>query len=137
MGRLTDRIGPRPIIIAGVLACVLGTVPFAFPGANGVLLAAALVVRGFGLSSANLAIMVGAYAGLTPAQIPHASSTTRIVQQLGGSFGTAVLAVLVQTQLTGHTAAVAFSHTFWWATGFAVLAFVPAIALRSSNFDRH
>lgn len=43
------------------------------------------MVRGIGLSSVNMAVMVGAYQDLAPERIPHASSTTRIMQQLGGS----------------------------------------------------
>ena len=50
-GRLTDRIGPRPVILAGMALAALGTVPFALAGAHTseVLLGAALVVRGAGL----------------------------------------------------------------------------------------
>jgi hypothetical protein len=59
----------------------------------------------------------------------HASSTTRIMQQLGGAFGTAVVAVILQSQLTGHPAATAFDTTFTWVFAFTVLAVVPALLL--------
>jgi hypothetical protein len=71
------------------------------------LLANAHVIRGAGLSAVNLAVMVGAFRDLEPAQIPDASSTTRIMQQLGGAFGAATLAVVLQSQLTGATASTA------------------------------
>ncbi|WP_112247391.1 hypothetical protein [Kribbella monticola] len=77
----------------------------------------------------NLAVMVGAFRELEPVQIPHASSTTRIMQQLGGSFGAAVLAVILQRQLAGGSPASAYAHTFWWAIAFTVAALVPALAL--------
>jgi hypothetical protein len=73
--------------------------------------------------------MVGAFRELQPAEIPHASSTTRIMQQLGGSFGAAVLAVVLQRELAGHSVATAYGHTFWWATAFTVVSIVPALAL--------
>jgi hypothetical protein len=105
--------------VAGLLLTALGTLPFATGTGNGLLLAAALVVRGLGMSAANLAVMVGAFQGIAPERVPHASATTRIVQQLGGSFGTAVLAVLLQR---GGGTDLAFAHTFAWTTAFTVVA---------------
>ena len=51
----------------------------------------------------------------------RASTSIRIMQQLGGSFGSAALFIIVQHQLTlhPHTAAglaAAFSTTFWWVS---------------------
>ncbi|MDT7801082.1 MAG: hypothetical protein QOI78_4515 [Actinomycetota bacterium] len=134
-GGLADRLGPRPVVLAGIVLTAAGTLPFALGGqhTNGLLLAIALVVRGAGLSAANMAVLVGAYRDLPPERISHASSTTRIVQQIGGSFGTAVLAVVLQRQLTAHPGAAgqvtAFGHTFAWAVAFAALAVVPALLL--------
>ena len=133
VGGLADRIGPRPVIFLGIGLTVLGTLPFALPDAriSDLVLAAALVVRGVGLSAANIAIMVGAFQGLPAERIPHASSGTRIMQQLGGSLGTAVLAVILQSQLATQSTASAFGHTFGWALGLSVLAVVPALFLPS------
>jgi len=135
-GRLTDKLGPRPVVLAGMLLAALGTVPFALAGArtSEVLLCAALVVRGAGLTAATIAVMVGAFTGLAKEQVPHASSATRILQQVGGSFGTAVLTVILELQLTGpgHGAGLvtAFDRTFWWAIGFTVAGALPALLLR-------
>ena len=128
-GSLSDRFGPKPIVLAGIALTTLGTIPFAIDGAGYLLLGCALVVRGAGLSAINLSVMVGAFRELQPEQIPHGSSTTRIMQQLGGSFGAAVLAVVLQRQLAGHSTSAAYAHTFWWAIGFTVLSIVPAVAL--------
>jgi EmrB/QacA subfamily drug resistance transporter len=128
-GVLTDRIGSRPVVLGGVALTVLGTIPFALNWGSGPALAAALVVRGLGLSSVMLAVMVGAFRDLRPEQIPDASSTTRITQQLGGSFGAAVLAVLLQRQLAGHPAGTAYAHTFGWALVFTAVAILPALLI--------
>jgi len=50
--------------------------------------------------------LVGAFQGLSREQVPHASSVTRIVQYVGGSFGAAVLvAVILDRQIAVHAAA--------------------------------
>src|SRR5581483_11200828 len=99
-----------------------------------VLLTAALLVRGAGQGAVTVPVMAAAYLELRREQIPHASSLTRILQQVGGAFGAAVLAVILQRQLAAHASAsaghaVAFGHTFWWSLGFTALAIVPASLL--------
>jgi MFS family permease len=122
-GKLTDRIGPRPVVLAGMAIAAAGTVPFALAGAHTseLLLSLVLVVRGAGLTTANIALMAGAFTGLPRESVPDASSVTRIMQQVGGSFGTAVLAVI----LVGHS----FQATFWWSVAFTALAVLPAAML--------
>jgi MFS family permease len=131
VGKLTDRIGPRPVTVAGVLLAAVGTVPFALAGArtSSILMAAALVVRGAGLGAATIAVMAGAFQGLSRSDLPHASSATRIMQQVGGAFGAAVLVVILTRQAASQPTVVAFGHTFWWCTGFTVLALAPAMLL--------
>jgi EmrB/QacA subfamily drug resistance transporter len=137
-GKLTDRIGPRLVVLAGVVLAAVGTVPFALAGLHTSywLLGAALVVRGAGLGTATIAVMAGAFQGLSREQVPHASSATRIVQFVGGSFGAAVLvAVILDRQAAAHAAAgatglaTAYANTFWWCVGFTALAMVPAFLL--------
>jgi EmrB/QacA subfamily drug resistance transporter len=127
-GRLTDRIGARWISIAGFAIVAVATVPFALatPATNEVLLMAALLVRGFGLGSVTIPLMSVAFLGLERADVPHASTITRIATQVGGSFGVAVLAVIlhaasVGAQEPGEIAA-AFDRSFWWAIAFACVA---------------
>jgi EmrB/QacA subfamily drug resistance transporter len=137
-GRLTDRIGPRLVVLAGIALAAVGTIPFALAGlhTNYWLLAAALVVRGAGLGLATIAVMAGAFQGLSREQVPHASSATRILQFVGGSFGAAILvAVILDRYAAAHAAAgaaglaTAFAATFWWCTGFTALAVIPALLL--------
>jgi EmrB/QacA subfamily drug resistance transporter len=141
VGKLTDRLGPRPVVLAGTAVAALGTLPFALAGphTSEVLLSVALVVRGAGLGAATIAVMAAAYEGLGRDEIPHASSATRIMQQVGGAFGASVLAVILERQVAAHAAvagaagaaglASAFDGTFWWCLGFTALGLVPALLL--------
>ena len=74
-------------------------------------------------------------------KIPRATSAIRILQQLGGSFGIAILTVVLQRELVIHvhdaaSLAAAYGHTFWWALAFIVLAAVPALMLPGSLAGR-
>lgn len=79
--------------------------------------------------------MASAYIGLSSKQIPHASSTTRIMQQIGGAFGVSVIAIILQNELNSvltpdpAALAVAFDHTFMWTIAFSTLALIPAAFL--------
>jgi EmrB/QacA subfamily drug resistance transporter len=131
-GRLTDRIGPRPIVFVGMVLAVLGTLPYAQVGADTsqLLLGAALVVRGAGLGAVLVPAMTAAYHDLPTEAVPRATSAVRILQQVGASLGTAVLAVILQHQAAAAGGlADAFGNTFWWAVGFTAVAFIPALLL--------
>ncbi len=127
-GRLTDSIGGRWVAIAGFVVLALATIPFALSTetTSTWYLMAVLVVRGFGLGAVFIPLMTGAYVGLQREEMPHASTVTRIAQQVGGSFGVAVLAVILTNAAAGATdlggLADAYDVAFWWATGFTVVA---------------
>lgn len=53
-----------------------------------------------------------AYQDIQPANIPHATINTRLAQQVGASFGTAIVAVALQS-LLAHGEAGAFHGAFW------------------------
>ncbi|WP_405109206.1 MDR family MFS transporter [Paenibacillus sp. FSL K6-1217] len=136
-GKLTDQIGSRPVVLAGTVLTILGTWPLTQLGGDTsyYFLSAVLIVRGAGLGAVFLPVMASAYIGLSSKQIPHASSTTRIMQQIGGAFGVSVIAIILQNELNSvltpdpSAAAVAFDHTFMWTIAFSTLALIPAAFL--------
>jgi MFS family permease len=136
-GTLTDRIGARPIVLVGIVLTAAGTAAYTQVGVhtNEIVLGLSLVLRGAGLGAFTIPVMAAAYLGLRPEQIPHASSVTRIAQQVGGAFGTAILAMILSIAITAHHAAglpgqaTAFGTAFWWSLGFTVIAMIPALLL--------
>jgi EmrB/QacA subfamily drug resistance transporter len=154
-GRLTDRIGGGRVVIAGLVMLMVGTIAFTqvSPGTSFWLLGASLVLRGVGLGFTMMPAMAAAYATLERAQVPSATPMLNVLQRVGGSLGTAVLAVALQreiaAQVGGEAAgggalggasaaarsraagplATAFAHTYWWAMAMTALALVPAVVL--------
>ena len=134
VGKLVARLGARLVTVGSFLLTAVATVPFALAGPHTSLwlLGAALVIRGFGIGTVLVPPMSVAYTDVPPAGIPHATMNTRIAQQVGASFGIAIVAVALQSLLT-HGATSAFQGAFWWAIGITVAALIPAIALPASE----
>jgi EmrB/QacA subfamily drug resistance transporter len=148
--RLADRVGARWIIIAGMLVVAAGAVAFTGirAGTSLALVAGALFVAGLGHGAVLLPAMGAAYQGMPEAEIPAATATFNVVVRVGSSFGTAVLAVVLQqaishripgargglsgaaalrgphalTLLTG-----AFGVSFWWVAAITAAAVIPAL----------
>lgn len=127
-GSWTDRAGPRWVAFTGFSIVALATVPFAFSteGTPDLLLMAVLLVRGLGMGTATIPLASAAYLGLDHGDIPNASIIIPIAQQIGGSFGTAAFAMILQRAAsdakTPEAVTHAFGTTFWWSIGFTVLA---------------
>jgi EmrB/QacA subfamily drug resistance transporter len=140
-GSLSDKIGPRPIVLTGLgMAAAGGAVFTQITGDTSVLLiSAALAVSGAGLGVSLVPALTAALRGLPQHSIAKATTSVRIFQQLGGSFGIALIFVVLQqaiTHITGaagsptaDTLAVPFSHAFWWMLGFTLAAILPAMLL--------
>jgi EmrB/QacA subfamily drug resistance transporter len=123
------------------------------------LLGADLFVFGMGMGAAMMPIMSGAMQTLRKAAVARASTALNILQQVGASIGTAVMSVLLTHALIDRLSAAgggagrgggleaaagvppaareriaplmadAFAHTFWWALGLLLVAFVATFAL--------
>jgi EmrB/QacA subfamily drug resistance transporter len=130
VSRLVSWFGARLVTIASFLLTAAATVPFALAGPRTSLwlLGAVLLIRGFGIGTALVPPISVAYQDIPLADIPHATMNTRIAQQMGAAFGTAIVAVALQS-LLAHGASNAFHSAFWWAIGITVAALVAALTI--------
>jgi MFS family permease len=134
-GKLSDRFGGGPLALAGVIVTTLATIPFGLIGAHTSVasLSVSMLVRGMGIGFAFMPAMAAAFASLQRSELPDATPQLNVLQRVGGSIGTAVLAVVLQRALTGvHTlsgAAAAYGTAFWASAGLTALAIIPCIVL--------
>lgn len=149
VGRLVARFGSRAVVLGGMSLAAVATVGYTMldPRDNTVLLVVCLLVRGVGLGTTLAPALSTGFGSITPEETGRASSALIASIQLGGSVGTALLAIVVQQQLrarlgtSGATASVAtsphlagplvdaFGTAFWVAVGLCLLGAVVALFL--------
>jgi MFS family permease len=134
-GKLTDRWGGGPLALFGVLVTTFASIPFGLIGAHTSIvgLSVAMFVRGMGIGFAFMPAMAAAFASLERSELADATPQLNVLQRVGGSIGTALLAVVPQRELIGaHTiaaAADAYGTAFWVSGAITALAIVPCVIL--------
>jgi len=106
--KLRDRLGPRPLVVAGMLLGAAGMVyltrlDVSSSYAAGIL--PALIATGLGMGLIFSSAMNSATLGVKPADAGVASATVSASQQVGGSLGTALLSSVGASAVSGFIAA--------------------------------
>jgi EmrB/QacA subfamily drug resistance transporter len=133
--RLTERYGGGPVALGGVIVTALMTIPFGLIGAHTSVayLSVVMLFRGAGMGASFMPAMTAAFAALERSEVSHATPQLNVLNRIGGSIGTAILAVvLADGERHAHTAtaaAHAYGTAFWWSAGMAALAIVPCLVL--------
>ena len=154
-GWMTDKLGARLVVSAGLIVAVLGTLAYTDVGADTsyAYLAAALFVLGLGIGSTIMPSMAAAFQTLAREETPRATSALNAIQRIAGAIGTAAMAIVLQRaiadqlpDLHGGIAGLArlsaqqreavapqlahaFATTFWVAVGLIAAAVLPALLL--------
>jgi len=99
-GLLTDRIGPRPVVITGMLLLAIGSVLLAQIQTDSPisLVIGALLLRGFAMGFSMMPTMSAALARVPRQYTSRASSITNSLQRIGSSVGIAVLVTILVAQ---------------------------------------
>jgi EmrB/QacA subfamily drug resistance transporter len=154
-GWLTDRLGARRVVAAGMTLAVLGTVAYTQVGAHTsyAFLAAALLVIGLGLGSTGMPSMAAALQTVPREAIPRATSALHTVLRIAGGIGTVAFAIILQRTISANLPALhggiqalaglsaaerthaapalaeAFGFTFWVAVGLITMALLASLRL--------
>jgi EmrB/QacA subfamily drug resistance transporter len=138
-GAISDRIGRRPLMIAGLALQALG---FAWVAARGSLhtswveLVLALLVAGVGISMALPTVPAAVLNAVPSTQLGKASGINYMAQRFGTVFAIAIgSAVFSAYGHLGNPASVTagFRPALWSTVVFAVLAAVAALAIPASR----
>jgi EmrB/QacA subfamily drug resistance transporter len=142
VGRLVDKVGGGPLAFGGVALTLVAGVPLALIGAHTSLVWLSVVqfVRGIGIGFAFMPAFVAALAALERRELPDASPQLNVLMRVGGSIGTAVLAVVLERAIISAGAhpgpaavAGAYGTAFWWSFGISVAALAPCVWLTLSE----
>jgi EmrB/QacA subfamily drug resistance transporter len=135
-GRITERLGAGRTSLIGGLILAVATIPFVLIGATTpfVVIGAAMLVRGIGIGLSIMPAMTAAFSVLSREQVNDASPQLTVLQRVGGSLGTAIIAVVLQghIQHAAHTRAAlasGFGHTYWWVMAVTLVALLPTLLL--------
>ncbi|WP_125762783.1 MDR family MFS transporter [Companilactobacillus hulinensis] len=138
IGRLTDRIGARWVVLVAIVIAVIGTLPFAYFNAKTAtwIILATLFIRGIAQGGMTIPIMSDAYSGVPSELVSEATTASRMLQNIGGAFGTALLATWIQTQLNGELMTPAHLNSAYQGA-FVVTVIVTVLAVIPAWFLSH
>ncbi|WP_082622357.1 MDR family MFS transporter [Levilactobacillus senmaizukei] len=128
IGKLTDAIGARWVVLVAIVIAIAGTLPFVFFTAHTStwLVLLALFVRGIGQGGLTIPVMADSYTGVPKELVAEATTATRMLQNIGGAVGTAILATVIQHELPSTGMNAAYQTAFMWSVGFIAITAVPA-----------
>lgn len=138
-GALSDRIGRRPIMLAGLALQAVGYLWVAARGSLGtswIELDLALLVAGVGISMALPTVPAAVLDAVAAEELGKASGINYMAQRFGTVFALAIAtAVFTAHGHLGNPSAVTagFRPALWACVGFAVLAAVSGAAIGSSR----
>lgn len=128
IGKLTDNIGARWVVLGAIVIAIVGTLPFVFFTAKTAswLILLVLFIRGIGQGGLTIPVMADSYTGLPKQLVAEATTATRMLQNIGGAMGTAVLATIIQHELPSLGQTAAYQTAFMWSVGFIAITAIPA-----------
>ncbi|WP_088816521.1 MULTISPECIES: DHA2 family efflux MFS transporter permease subunit [Listeria] len=138
IGKMIDQVGAKSVVFISLALSILGTLPFVFvtEQTSMVWLSIFLFIRGLSVGGINLPLMSDAYTGLKDEQIPEASIGVTITENLGASFGTAIIATAVAAVMQGTTPSISASLSGYHA-GFLVSLIALVLIAIPSLFLTH
>ncbi len=135
IGKLIDGIGAKYVVIVSLIISLSGSIPLIFitDKTSMICISIVLFIRGTGVGGVMLPLMSDAYTGIDDKQLPPAGIGINIIENLGSSFGTAIIATVVATVVHGLEPTIANDLKGYHA-GFLVSAVVLAVIFVPSLF---
>lgn len=120
-GRLYNKVGPRLLVVTGLILQAVGTYAFTHLSVdtNGLSLQVWLILRGLGLGCVNTPLQTLALSVVVKRAIARASSLINVTRQVFGAVGVSVLTAYLMQQTLSRGSVIRASVFSGHATGFA------------------
>ncbi len=135
-GNWTDKYGAKWVVIISLIFATLTTIPFAFFTKSTSIWVVVIMMFLMGLSRSGITIpiMSDAYTDMDQKLISEGTVVTRMMQNIGGSIATAVLAAVISSYIGNNVATTAemssaYSHAFIWTGVGTLIGVLPALFL--------
>ncbi|MCP2168590.1 DHA2 family efflux MFS transporter permease subunit [Goodfellowiella coeruleoviolacea] len=130
-GRYSERLGARVLVPIGGLVIAATAVVFitAGPTTPVAWLVPWTLLAGFGVGFVGAPTMGSLYRTVPGDMVPRATSAAMVLHQLGGAFGVAIVALVLQRNLLTATQESAYGNTFWTLVVAAGLIFLAGLSL--------
>ncbi|GIN72641.1 MFS transporter [Bacillus sp. J14TS2] len=138
IGKMIDRIGAKYVVMVSLVLSLIGSIPLIFitNQTSMVWISIVLFIRGTGVGGIMLPLTSDAYTGLDNKQLSEAGVGINIIENLGSSFGSAIIATVVATVIHGLHPTIANGLKGYHA-GFLVSAIILAFIFIPSLFLTH
>jgi len=138
IGKMIDKIGAKYVVMVSLVLSLIGSIPLIFitDRTSMIWISFALFIRGTSFGGIMLPLTSDAYTGLDSKQLPEAGVGINIIENLGSSFGSAVIATVVATVVQGLQPTIANGLKGYHA-GFFVSVIVLAIIFIPNLFLTH
>lgn len=118
-GRLSDRVGARPLVPLGAVVSGLGAIVFALDAAPTAVLVPVMVFMGVGYGFIGAPSMAAIYRSVPAEAVPGATGAIYILNQIGAALGVAMVALIIQTG--------GVVDAFWWPVAVAPIVLVAGL----------
>ncbi|MCO7125317.1 MFS transporter [Sporolactobacillus shoreicorticis] len=135
IGKLIDKVGARYVVLVSLAFAIVGTIPFVFINETSslIIVSVVLFIRGIGIGGVTIPMMTDAYTGMVKQEIAQASVGTRLMQNIGGAFGSAVIATVVSLPIQGKTPTIPLMTTAYH-NGFKLVLILSLVLLIPTLF---
>lgn len=140
IGKLTDKLGARNVVLVSLAFVIVGTIPFVIftESSSLIVISIVLFIRGIGIGGVTIPMMADAYTGMVKQEIAQASVGTRLMQNIGGAFGSAVIATVVSLSIQSKTPTItvmttAYHDGFTLALVVSLVLFIPSFFLTNKG----
>lgn len=133
IGRMIAHMGAKRVVLFSIIISIIGSIPLVLITAesNVFWLAISLFIRGLSIGGIMVPLSSDAYTGLSDNELPAAGAGITMIENLGSSFGTALVAMITESMLLKSDLVLSFHMVFLVSMIMLVGISFPALYLTS------